>query len=760
MNFKPLLTSTAIIIFATQTFAQFGFNSTGATPDNSAMVDLVSITKGLLIPRMTSTQRIAITSPATGLMVFDTVLSSFYYYNGTSWTTLSSDNLGNHTATQNVNLGSNYLSNDGTNYGLKLDATLGGTLTGSNGSNYFQIGDNSKTFSALRLYNNVKEWTISNYNNKLQFHEENEDVDPFVIDSPTSDYLLYLKGDKVGIGTTTPSNILDIKTGNDAKVQTLSTGLEAGFIAVSKSGAGAYNEFSTYSGGNTLNRWSFGKNDDAETGSNLGSDFYINRYEDSGNYLNRVMNITRSNGYVGIGGNFTPSSTLHISGKTTTNNLKITDGASDGYILKSDGDGNAIWTDPIDIVNTSWTTSGTNTYFALTGNVGIGTDSPTNKLDVLNSTASTNAIQGYNTHFTAGTSWDLNQNFSAVSGKGGNAAYQAGVYGYVNGGANNTAGVLGFYDITTWGALGYRDNSSNTWGLYTQGSAKINGTLKTTNFQMSTGATNGYVLKSDASGNGTWISSTSLSITETDPKVVSVTTNKISKWNGTALTDGLIYDNGTNIGIGTTSPNYKLDIQGTGSLTSNLQSSTSSAYFSATSLSANESSVKLNTYVSSTSAPSRWVMGKGSSSESGSNAGSDFFINRYTDAGLYNGQPLAINRQNGTITVGNDGASTTENTLKLNGSLAVKRTAYSANATIAGNDHIVAVTTTGTITLILPSASSITGREYIIKSEMSSAAITINTTLSQTIDGVTTKTISTGYGVLRVYSDGNNWFTF
>jgi hypothetical protein len=123
MNFKPLITFFAIIIFTTRTLAQFSFNTTGATPDNTTMVDIISTTKGLLIPRMTSTQRIAITSPAVGLMVFDTILNSFYFYNGKAWTALSStseDNLGNHIATQNINLGNYSLSGNGTDYGLKL----------------------------------------------------------------------------------------------------------------------------------------------------------------------------------------------------------------------------------------------------------------------------------------------------------------------------------------------------------------------------------------------------------------------------------------------------------------------------------------------------------------------------------------------------------------------------------------------------------------------------------------------------------------
>lgn len=68
----------------------------------------------------------------------------------------------------------------------------------------------------------------------------------------------------------------------------------------------------------------------------------------------------------------------------------------------------------------------------------------------------------------------------------------------------------------------------------------------------------GKVLTSDASGVASW--QTPTTVAETDPQVTSTTTNKIPKWNGTTLVDGLITDNGTNIGIGTTNPAAKLDI--------------------------------------------------------------------------------------------------------------------------------------------------------------------------------------------------------
>ncbi|MBL7943892.1 MAG: hypothetical protein JNM00_14055, partial [Flavobacteriales bacterium] len=60
-----------------------GINTT--TPDASALLDLNATDKGLLVPRMASAQRIAISLPATGLLVYDTDLNEFYFYDGTQW---------------------------------------------------------------------------------------------------------------------------------------------------------------------------------------------------------------------------------------------------------------------------------------------------------------------------------------------------------------------------------------------------------------------------------------------------------------------------------------------------------------------------------------------------------------------------------------------------------------------------------------------------------------------------------------------------
>lgn len=66
-----------------------GINNDNSSPDNSAMLDVKSTDKGFLTPRMTESQRNAISSPATGLLIFQTDGSSgFYYYDGSAWQTV------------------------------------------------------------------------------------------------------------------------------------------------------------------------------------------------------------------------------------------------------------------------------------------------------------------------------------------------------------------------------------------------------------------------------------------------------------------------------------------------------------------------------------------------------------------------------------------------------------------------------------------------------------------------------------------------
>ena len=121
------LTNLVLIISSTlllniQIYAQnVGINSDGSSPDASAMLDIKSTDKGLLIPRvaLTNTSLASpITSPATSLLVYNTattgdVTPGYYYWNGNQWVRFATGNI------------SGLINCSSTNYLIKSDGVNG-----------------------------------------------------------------------------------------------------------------------------------------------------------------------------------------------------------------------------------------------------------------------------------------------------------------------------------------------------------------------------------------------------------------------------------------------------------------------------------------------------------------------------------------------------------------------------------------------------------------------------------------------------------
>jgi hypothetical protein len=86
----------APLAFATGAIERMRIDSSGnvgigtASPNASAILDAQSTTKGVRFPNMTTTQKNAISSPAAGLVVFDTTLSKLCVYSGAAWQTITS----------------------------------------------------------------------------------------------------------------------------------------------------------------------------------------------------------------------------------------------------------------------------------------------------------------------------------------------------------------------------------------------------------------------------------------------------------------------------------------------------------------------------------------------------------------------------------------------------------------------------------------------------------------------------------------------
>ncbi|MCR5889265.1 tail fiber domain-containing protein [Hymenobacter sp. J193] len=194
-----------------QTTGGVGIGTT--TPAASALLDLSSTTKGLLAPRMTAGQRAAIQSPAPGLLVYQTdgVQLGFWYYSGTAWTYLNpspaGDNLGNHTATQSLNLAGNSLVG-----ASRLDLLAGADNAGGNdpGSIAFQYGGGG-----------YRHWLRSRHNslmtsgNALDFFLNNAGTAtgssaPGIGNIQVLTLQNYNGVGRVGIGTTAPTQPLEV----------------------------------------------------------------------------------------------------------------------------------------------------------------------------------------------------------------------------------------------------------------------------------------------------------------------------------------------------------------------------------------------------------------------------------------------------------------------------------------------------------------------------------------------------------------------
>ena len=83
MNFKSLF-GLLLFLAVQPAIAQIGIDN--PNPDASAILDLTSTSKGLLAPRMTEAEKNAISSPATGLLIYQTdATDGFYVYDGAAW---------------------------------------------------------------------------------------------------------------------------------------------------------------------------------------------------------------------------------------------------------------------------------------------------------------------------------------------------------------------------------------------------------------------------------------------------------------------------------------------------------------------------------------------------------------------------------------------------------------------------------------------------------------------------------------------------
>ena len=118
-NLKLLLGKACILVnllpgvnlLAQNTFPATGSVGIGTTsPTASALLEVRSMLKGVLIPRMTMAQRDAIISPVVGLLIYQTnAIPGFYYYSGSAWIAVASTTSWSLTGNRATNPATNFV---------------------------------------------------------------------------------------------------------------------------------------------------------------------------------------------------------------------------------------------------------------------------------------------------------------------------------------------------------------------------------------------------------------------------------------------------------------------------------------------------------------------------------------------------------------------------------------------------------------------------------------------------------------------------
>lgn len=117
-----ILTILSLFFVINTVFSQVGINT--ISPDPSALLDISSDTKGILVPRMTSTQRDLIVDPANGLLIYNTDSDEFQFNANSAMTPIwqaldnrgtSSSNIGQSIKYSNTDITTNVNANPGIN---------------------------------------------------------------------------------------------------------------------------------------------------------------------------------------------------------------------------------------------------------------------------------------------------------------------------------------------------------------------------------------------------------------------------------------------------------------------------------------------------------------------------------------------------------------------------------------------------------------------------------------------------------------------
>lgn len=314
-------------------FAQ-GVGINNPTPHTSALLDLTSTNKGLLVPRMTTAQRDAIPVPATSLLVFNTSTARFEYFDGAAWVPLVSPgwSLTGNTGTDpalnflgttnaqplrfrvnNVNAGFIH-SGTSRNIALGIGANQQLIASGSGGTGIVSIGDSAgfSTFGAA--LGNTFVGTRAGRNNLSGYQNT---------------YIGNRAGFAAGLG-----------------IHNTTLGNESGRWITSSSGStmigsGAGQDLATGSNNSAFGRSTRFGATSMNNATVIGASAQVD--QNNSIVLGSIAGVNGAGTTVNVGiGTTSPLDRLHVVGS-----IRMVDGnQSAGHVLISDANGRATWTAP------------------------------------------------------------------------------------------------------------------------------------------------------------------------------------------------------------------------------------------------------------------------------------------------------------------------------------------------------------------------------------------------------------------------------
>ncbi|HLX67302.1 MAG TPA: hypothetical protein VKR41_09915, partial [Puia sp.] len=269
-------------------------NSTYVTGQASSVLDVYSVSKGFLAPRMTTAQRIAIAAPTEGLLVYQTDgVKGFYYFTNSAWSSLAA---GGSSWSLTGNSGTSYPTN----------------FLGTTDPKSLRFQTNSAQGLMLDSLGNVgigasPVWTAGNYQEKL-----------LVSAGTTNSYNAIVARGSL-------NNYFQLNIQNQSNGKTASSDV----VATADNGTESINyvDLGINSSGNTQNV--FGNPDDAylyTTGNNFligtatAAKALVFMTGGTTQSTNERMRIDGTTGFMGIG-TTTPATALHVVG---TNPLTLT----------------------------------------------------------------------------------------------------------------------------------------------------------------------------------------------------------------------------------------------------------------------------------------------------------------------------------------------------------------------------------------------------------------------------------------------------